>query len=73
MDRVVVSHKFIKDFMPLPRSTIRLTASRRHAGPYTGMDIVEESSLQFEVCAGQLSQNTGRSREIQTAAEVDDD
>ncbi|KAF2649957.1 cytochrome P450 [Lophiostoma macrostomum CBS 122681] len=59
MDRVVVSHKFMKDFMPLPRSTVRLTASRRHAGPYTGLDIAEESSLQFEVCAGQLSQSIG--------------
>ncbi|KAF2864692.1 cytochrome P450 [Massariosphaeria phaeospora] len=60
MDRVIVSAKFMKDFMSLPRSTVRLTASIRHAGPYTGMDIVEESGLQFDMCAGQLSQNIGR-------------
>ncbi|PVH94597.1 cytochrome P450 [Periconia macrospinosa] len=39
MDRVIVSPLFMKDFMSLPRSVVRLTASIRHAGPYTGMDI----------------------------------
>ncbi|KAF2122024.1 cytochrome P450 [Lophiotrema nucula] len=60
MDRVIVSPKFMKDFMSLPRSTVRLTASIRHAGPYTGMDIAEDGDLQFVVCAGQLTQNIGR-------------
>ncbi|EMR80705.1 putative cytochrome p450 monooxygenase protein [Botrytis cinerea BcDW1] len=60
MDRVIVSRKFMKDFNALPRKQVRLTASVRHAGPYTGFDIAEESDLQFLVCAGQLSQNIGR-------------
>jgi len=59
MDRVIVSHKFMKDFSVLRRKDLRLTASVRHAGPYTGFDIAEESDLQFIVCAGQLSQNIG--------------
>lgn len=59
MDRVIVSSKFMPDFMSLPRSTVRLTASIRHAGPWTGIDIAEESGLQFDVCAGQLTQNIG--------------
>ncbi|KAF7909635.1 uncharacterized protein EAF01_003353 [Botrytis porri] len=57
MDRVIVSRKFMKDFSVLPGKQVRLTASVRHAGPYTGFDIAEESDLQFLVCAGQLSQN----------------
>ncbi|TGO51241.1 hypothetical protein BOTNAR_0363g00020 [Botryotinia narcissicola] len=60
MDQVIVSRKFMKDFSVLPRKQVRLTASVRHAGPYTGFDIAEESDLQFLVCAGQLSQNIGR-------------
>ncbi|TGO88717.1 hypothetical protein BPOR_0145g00020 [Botrytis porri] len=60
MDRVIVSRKFMKDFSVLPGKQVRLTASVRHAGPYTGFDIAEESDLQFLVCAGQLSQNLGR-------------
>ncbi|OCK76823.1 cytochrome P450 monooxygenase-like protein [Lepidopterella palustris CBS 459.81] len=36
MDRVVLSAKFMKDFMPLPRSQVQLTASIRHGGRYTG-------------------------------------
>jgi hypothetical protein len=59
MDRVIVSRKFMKDFSSLPRKHVRLTASVRHAGPYTGFDIAEESDLQFIVCSGQLSQNIG--------------
>ncbi|KAF7862708.1 hypothetical protein EAF04_007581 [Stromatinia cepivora] len=60
MDRVIVSRKFMKDFSVLPRKQVRLTASVRHAGPYTGFDIAEESDLQFVVCSGQLSQNISR-------------
>jgi hypothetical protein len=59
MDRVIVSPRFMKDFMALPRSVVRFTASIRHAGPYTGMDIVEKSGLQFDVCSGQLTRNIG--------------
>ena len=59
MDRVIVSHKFMSDFNTLPRSKVRLTATIRHAGQYTSMDIAEESSLQYDVCASQLSQNIG--------------
>lgn len=62
MDRVIVSNKFMSDFNSLPRSEIQLTASIRHAGEYTGMDIAEQSgSLFSNVCAGQLSQNLGES------------
>ena len=60
MDRVIVGRKFMKDFSPLSRNELQLTATTRHAGEYTGMDIVESGDLQFVVCAGQLSQNIGK-------------
>lgn len=60
MDRVVLSAKFMKDFMPLPRSQVQLTASIRHGGRYTGMNIAEKGSLAYDVCTIQLSQNIGR-------------
>jgi hypothetical protein len=41
----------------LPRSMLKLTTSVRYA--YTGMDICEESTLQYDVCAGQLVRNIG--------------
>jgi hypothetical protein len=59
MDRVIVSRKFMKDFSSLSRSELQLTATIRHAGEYTGMDVVEKGDLQFVVCASQLSQNIG--------------
>jgi len=65
MDRVIVSPRFMKDFNLLSRKQLRLTASVRHAGPYTGFDIAEESELQFVVCAGQLSQNIGTLEALQ--------
>jgi len=46
MDRLIISHKFIGDLNKLSRSQARLTASERLA--YTGMDICEESSLQYD-------------------------
>lgn len=41
----------------LPRSMLKLTTSVRYA--YTGMDVCEESTLQYDVCAGQLARNVG--------------
>lgn len=64
MDRVIVSRKFMKDLSVLLRKHVRLTASVRHAGPYTGFDIAEESDLQYVVCAGQLSQNISISIDV---------
>jgi hypothetical protein len=49
----------MKDFSSLSRSELQLTATIRHAGEYTGMDVVEKGDLQFVVCASQLSQNIG--------------
>ncbi|CAG8977661.1 hypothetical protein HYALB_00006611 [Hymenoscyphus albidus] len=60
MDRVIVSRKFMKDFGTLSRSELQVTATIRHAGEDTGMDIVEQGDLQFIVCASQLSQNISR-------------
>lgn len=57
LDRLIISHEFMGDLNKLSRSQARLTASERLA--YTGMDICEESSLQYEVCAGPLSRNIG--------------
>lgn len=59
MDRVIVSRNFMKYFSSLSRSELQLTATIRHAGEYTGMDIVEQGDFQFVVCASQLSQNIG--------------
>jgi hypothetical protein len=55
MDRIIIGPKFMAELNKLPRSMLRLTTSVRYA--YTGMDIAEESSLQYEVCAGQLAKN----------------
>jgi hypothetical protein len=49
----------MKDFLPLPRSQVQLTAAIRHGGRYTGMTIAEESSLAYDVCVSQLSQYIG--------------
>lgn len=57
MDRLIISHKFMSDINKLPRSSVRLTTSERYE--YTGMDICEESNLQYEVCAGALTRNIG--------------
>jgi hypothetical protein len=57
MDRLIVPHKFMSELNKLPRSQLRLTSSERFV--YTGMDICEESNLQYEVCAGPLSRNIG--------------
>jgi hypothetical protein len=57
MDRLIVPHKFMSELNKLPRSQVRLTSSERFV--YTGMDICEESNLQYEVCAGPLSRNIG--------------
>jgi hypothetical protein len=58
MDRLIVPHKFMSELNKLPRSQVRLTSSERFV--YTGMDICEESNLQYEVCAGPLSRNIGQ-------------
>ncbi|KAF8855883.1 hypothetical protein BDZ45DRAFT_487579 [Acephala macrosclerotiorum] len=57
MDRLIISQKFMSEINKLPRSSVRLTTSERYG--YTGMDICEESNLQYEVCAGALTRNIG--------------
>lgn len=57
MDRLIISHRFMSEINKLPRSSVRLTTSERYE--YTGMDICEESNLQYEVCAGPLTRNIG--------------
>ena len=57
MDRLIVSPKFMSELNKLPRSVMRLTTSERYA--YTGMDVCEESNLQYELCAGPLTRNLG--------------
>jgi len=68
MDRLIISHKFIGDLQQALKIASTSDCSERLA--YTGMDICEESSLQYDVCAGPLSRNIGmaashpRKREI---------
>jgi hypothetical protein len=57
MDRLIVPVGLMNELNKIPRSMLRLTASVRYA--YTGMDICEESSLQYDVCAGQLTKYIG--------------
>jgi hypothetical protein len=57
MDRFIISHKFMSELNKLPRSNVKLTTSERYE--YTGMDICETTNLQYEVCAGSLTRNTG--------------
>ena len=59
MDRVMIPAKFMDEFNRVPRHHLQLTATLRHAGKYTGMDIADEGMLGYEVCAGPLSQNIG--------------
>ncbi|RDL30234.1 uncharacterized protein BP5553_10512 [Venustampulla echinocandica] len=49
MDRVIVSRKFMKDFSSLSRSELQVTATMRHAGEYTRMDVVEKGLLGLPV------------------------
>lgn len=60
MDRLMIPAKYMSDFNQVPRSHLKLTATVRYSGKYTGMDIADEGLLGYDVCAGPLSQNIGR-------------
>ncbi|PKY01598.1 cytochrome P450 [Aspergillus campestris IBT 28561] len=60
MDRLMIPAKYMSDFNQVPRSHLKLTATVRYSGKYTGMDIADEGMLGYDVCAGPLSQNIGR-------------
>ena len=60
MDRLMIPPKYMDEFNKVPRSHLKLTATVRYFGKYTGMDIADEGMLGFDVCAGPLSQNIGR-------------
>lgn len=51
MDRVMMPAKYMDEFNKVPRSHLRLTATMRHSGKYTGMDIADEGMLGYNVCS----------------------
>lgn len=59
MDRVLIPPTFMDEFNRIPRSWLKLTATLRHAGKYTGMDVADEGTLGYDVCIGPLTQNIG--------------
>ena len=57
MDRLIVPVNLMNELNNIPRSMLGLITSVRYA--YTGMDICEDSSLQYDVCSGKLTKNIG--------------
>lgn len=55
----MIPAKYMVEFNKVPRSHLKLMATVRHSGKYTGMDIADEGILGYDVCAGPLSQNVG--------------
>lgn len=47
--------KVLDKFNKVPRSHLGLTATVRHSGNFTGMDIADEGMLVYNVCASSVS------------------